>query len=134
MTLLRTADLVKRFVTDVVTPVGITHQQYNVLRILRGAGEEGLPTLDIGERMVERSPGVTRLVDRLVAKGLVTRERCPDDRRQVICRISESGLDLLARLDEPVDDATSRALAGLDESEIDRLVQLLDRVRAAQAS
>ena len=131
--LLRTTDVVKRLVTRVFQPVGVTRQQYNVLRILRGAGDDGLPTLAIAERMVECSPGVTRLVDRLVAKGWVSRERCPDDRRQVICRITPSGLELLAGLDDPVERATRESLAGLDDDEIERLIDLLDRIRAAHA-
>lgn len=123
----------KRFIAEVVEPVGITRQQYNVLRILRGAGEEGLPTLEVGKRMVEHSPGVTRLVDRLVKKRYVLRERCSDDRRQVICKITDAGLDLLTDLDATVDHATEDALAGLDDDSIGRLVELLDRVRAAHA-
>ena len=73
--LLRTADVVRRLVARSLEPYDVTPQQYNVLRILRGAGDEGLPTLTIGERMLEDSPGVTRLVDRLIAKGLVSRAR-----------------------------------------------------------
>src|SRR6202165_2131340 len=86
--LLRTADAVKRSLAQVIEPYGITPQQYNVLRILRGAGEEGLPTLSIGERMIEQTPGVTRLLDRLEAKGLVARCRGESDRRQVFCRLT----------------------------------------------
>src|SRR6185295_1524706 len=88
LALLRTADQVHRSFARVVEPHGITLQQYNVLRILRGAGDAGLPTLEIGARMIERSPGVTRLIDRLEAKGWVRRERCPHDRRQVLCWIT----------------------------------------------
>src|SRR5882672_9689213 len=65
----RTADLARRLVDDIIETAGITGQQYNVLRILRGAGERGLPTLDIAERMIEQTPGVSRLADRLMAKG-----------------------------------------------------------------
>src|SRR4030095_9165523 len=79
--LLRTADLVRRVVGRVLEPYDITPQQYNVLRILRGAGDRGLPTLEIGERMIEQTPGITRLLDRLEAKELVRRERCREDRR-----------------------------------------------------
>src|ERR1700694_935671 len=86
--LARTADLMRRSLTRVIEPHGITLQQYNVLRILRGAGEEGLPTLVIGERMIEQTPGVTRLLDRLEAKGLVARCRGESDRRQVFCRLT----------------------------------------------
>ena len=71
--LLRTADTIRRHYSEALSDHGITLQQYNVLRILRGAGEAGLPTLEIGERMLDRTPGVTRLVDRLVKKGLVER-------------------------------------------------------------
>ena len=78
--LLRTAEAVKRTLAQVIEPHGITPQQYNVLRILRGAGPDGLPTLTIGERMIEQTPGVTRLIDRLERKGLVTRTPCPRDR------------------------------------------------------
>src|SRR3954466_7364516 len=74
--LLRTADLLRRMIGTVVEPRGITAQQYNVLRILRGAGDDGLPTLDIAERMIEQTPGITRLMDRLEAKKLVVRKRC----------------------------------------------------------
>ncbi|HZJ72423.1 MAG TPA: MarR family transcriptional regulator, partial [Planctomycetota bacterium] len=79
--LMRTADVVKRGLARVVEPRGLTLQQYNVLRILRGAGPEGLPTLEIAGRMIEQAPGVTRLLDRLEAKNLVQRARCPRDRR-----------------------------------------------------
>ena len=79
LSLLRTADQLKRHVASVVEPCGLTLQQFNVLRILRGAGGRGLPTLDIAERMIEQAPGITRLLDRLERKALVRRERCPRD-------------------------------------------------------
>lgn len=129
VSLLRTADVVNRLVDRVIERHGITGQQYNVLRILRGAGEKGLPTLEIAERMIEQTPGITRLVDRLEAKKLVTRERCPTDRRQVYCRISAAGLALLAKLDEPVRDGADRALHQLSKKEIAQLLELLDRAR-----
>src|SRR4051812_12548902 len=96
--LLRTADAVKRSLAQVIEPHGITPQQYNVLRILRGAGPDGLPTLTIGGRMIEQTPGVTRLGDRLERKGLVSRAPCPTDRRRVFCRITPKGLRLLTEL------------------------------------
>ena len=100
--LLRTTDLLQRRVAKVLAPAGITQQQYNVLRILRGAGPDGLPTLTIADRMIERTPGVTRLIDRLVAKNWVSRERARDDRRRVDCRITEDGLALLESLEDPM--------------------------------
>jgi DNA-binding MarR family transcriptional regulator len=129
--LLRTADRVRRSLSALVEAQGISAQQYNVLRILRGAGEAGLPTLDVGERMIERSPGITRLLDRLEAKGLVRRERCPADRRQVLCFIAPDGLALLARLDAPVDAADAAAVAALAPAERRELLRLLAAVRAA---
>ncbi|MDQ3280061.1 MAG: MarR family transcriptional regulator [Acidobacteriota bacterium] len=129
VSLLRTSDLVRRSIADVVEPQGITPQQYNVLRILRGAGTEGLPTLEIAQRMVEQTPGITRLIDRLELKRLVLRERCPTDRRQVFCRITKEGTALLARLDEPVRIAEELALAALSPRQLQQLVTLLDRTR-----
>src|SRR5258708_15740544 len=99
--LVRTADLLRRALTDVVEPQGITLQQYNVLRILRGAGAEGLPTLEIAGRMIEQAPGVTRLLDRLQAKALVRRQRSPEDRRQIRCCITPASLALLTRPQSP---------------------------------
>ena len=127
--LLRTADLVRRMVSAVVEPRGITAQQYNVLRILRGAGDAGLPTLDIAERMIEQTPGITRLMDRLEAKKLVVRERCTKDRRRVYCRITSAGIALLNELDAPIRASEEEALAGLAAREVKSLVELLDRTR-----
>ncbi len=89
--LMRTSDVLHRRLADVVEPHGITHQQYNVLRILRGSAPEPLPTLEIASRMIEQAPGITRLLDRLEAKSLVRRERCKEDRRQVHCWITAAG-------------------------------------------
>src|SRR3954453_3733829 len=127
--LMRTADLLRRHVAVVLAPFDITEQQYNVLRILRGAGEKGLPTLDIAERMIESTPGITRLIDRLETKKLVSRERCPTDRRQVFCRITKSGLTLLDQLDTPLTEASNSALGHLKKHELASLIDLLDRTR-----
>jgi DNA-binding MarR family transcriptional regulator len=132
--LLRTSDALKRSLAQVVEPFGITPQQYNVMRILRGAGPDGLPTLTIGERMIEQTPGVTRLVDRLETKGLVARTPCPTDRRRVFCRITAAGLQVLSELDEPVDRWDSRAMSTLGPSELDALITLLERIRSAQSA
>jgi len=129
--LLRTADAIRRHYTQVVEPHGITLQQYNVLRILRGAGREGLPTLTVGEKMIEQTPGVTRLVDRLEGKKLVDRVPCAKDRRKVFCRITAQGLALLLELDDPINRADSQAVSVLDGGDMDSLIEMLDRVRAA---
>ena len=128
--LFRTADCLHRQISGVVEPLGITTQQFNVLRILRGAGAEALPTLEIAQRMVEQTPGVTRLLDRLEAKHLIARQRCPHDRRQVLCRITSVGLKLLAQLDGPVREANEQALVGLPVAAQRQLIRLLDKVRA----
>lgn len=127
--LLRTAELVRRHSGGILDPHGLTVQQYNVLRILRGAGQKGLPTLEIAERMVEHTPGITRLIDRLEEKKLVSRERCLTDRRQVFCRITRSGLSLLAELDEPLRVAEEKALSTLGKRELVQLLDLLERAR-----
>jgi DNA-binding MarR family transcriptional regulator len=107
----------------------ITFQQYNVLRILRGAGGDGLPTLEIVARMVEKTPGITRLIDRLEAARLVERERPDRDRRQVFCRITARGAKLLQQLDPQVDALDDDSLSPLAKSELTALVALLDRIR-----
>jgi DNA-binding MarR family transcriptional regulator len=128
--LLRTADLLRRNLTRASEPHGITFQQYNVLRILRGAGEGGLPTLAIGERMVEQTPGVTRLLDRLEVKALVVRSRGPTDRRQVICRLTSEGRHLLSGLDPVMEAAAEGGVAMLCSKDISRLLDLLTAIRA----
>lgn len=127
---LRTADQLKRHLELVMAGHEITLQQFNVLRILRGAGPDGLPTLTIGTRMIERAPGVTRLLDRLEARGLVQRSRSTADRRQVVCTLSKLGTKVLAALDAPVLAADGNAMRALSPDEQAELVHLLDRVRA----
>ena len=129
--LLRTADLVRRQGAALVEPHGITLQQFNVLRILRGAGDDGLPTLEVAVRMIEQTPGVTRLLDRLEAKELVRRQRCPNDRRQHLCWISAKGLALLEKLDVVTTRAHDETLKGLRQKDRVSLIRLLDAIRAA---
>ncbi|NJL29724.1 MAG: MarR family transcriptional regulator [Thermoanaerobaculia bacterium] len=131
--LFRTTSLVRRLFSRIVEPKGITLQQYNVLRILRGAGPDGLPTLAISERMVERMPGITRLVDRLEEKALVARERSTSDRRLVLCRITPGGLALLDELEPAIYEADDRCLDMLSTAEQRELIRLLDKIRAAYA-
>lgn len=129
--LMKTADVVRRSVGQVIEQEDITPQQYNVLRILRGAGEPGIPTLDIVERLIEETPGITRLLDRLEAKKFVRRERCPTDRRQVLCWITPEGLETLARLDAPVNEAEKCAMGRMPKRDLETLIALLERVRRA---
>jgi DNA-binding MarR family transcriptional regulator len=128
--LARTADQMRRSLTRVIEPHGITLQQYNVLRILRGAGTDGLPTLEIASRMVERAPGVTRLLDRLEAKALVRRQRSARDRRQILCWIAPAGLELLDELDAPMQEGARAFMAPLRGRELPTFIRLLDELRA----
>jgi DNA-binding MarR family transcriptional regulator len=134
VSILRTANYLDRSCSPVFDQYGITSQQFNVLRILRGAGLGGLPTLEIAERMIEQAPGITRLLDRLERKKLVRRERPSDNRRQVLCYITRPGLDLLQELDSPFRNKVNQALHRLDESEIEELIRLLELARGEQPS
>ena len=129
--LMRTADLVRRQMTALVEPHGITLQQYNVLRILRGSGDEGVPTLDVSERMIEQAPGVTRLLDRLEAKELIRRQRCDKDRRQHLCWIAPKGLALLDKIDATTSRAHEDSLKGLRQKDRAAFIRMLDAIRAA---
>lgn len=132
--LLRTADVLRWRISEVLEPEGITLVQFNVLRILRGARETGLPTLEIGARLVEQSPGITRLIDRLEAAGLVRRERPRADRRQVLCHIEPRGLELLSRLDTRVPQASEVLFSGLSAEQVGQLISSLDAIRRACAA
>jgi DNA-binding MarR family transcriptional regulator len=132
VSLLRTASMVRRSLARVVEGEGLSLAQYNVLRILRGAGDAGLPTLAIRDRLIEEAPGITRLVDKLEAAGLLRRERSTPDRRQVLCYLTAHGRALLRRLDAAVDAADTAAVATLEKRELRTLVRLLDRIRASQ--
>jgi len=125
--LLGAADAMRRFLGEVVAEKGLTLQQYNVLRILRGAAPEPLPTMEIADRMIEKTPGVTRFLDRL--EGLVRRERCEDDRRMVHAWITDRGLELLSELDGPVERADRATIQGLSSPQVDRIVETLEKIR-----
>jgi DNA-binding MarR family transcriptional regulator len=129
--ILRTADLIHRQLSQVVEPHGITLQQFNVLRILRGAGADGLPTLEVASRMVEQTPGITRLLDRLEAKELIRRQRCPRDRRQHLCWITAKGLALLQKIDAPVARTHEETLKGLRTRDRVAFTRLLGTLRGA---
>jgi DNA-binding MarR family transcriptional regulator len=128
----RTGDVLHHRFDRALAAWGISNEQYNALRILRGAGEEGHPTLEISRRLISRSPNITRLVDKLIAKGLARRDRDTRDRRQAVIRITPPGRELLERCDRAVDDVLDK-LRILSAAEIRLAVQLLDRVRGAVA-
>ena len=125
LSLLRTADLLGRGVSLLLKDRGISGPQYNVLRILRGAGDAGLPCGEIAARMVTRDPDVTRLLDRLEQRGLIGRGRGADDRRVVSARISAEGAVLLAELDPLIQDLHRHQLGHLG---LDRIRGLLDEL------
>ncbi|MCA0375205.1 MAG: MarR family transcriptional regulator [Gemmatimonadetes bacterium] len=134
LALLRTASVVARRFARVVEPTGLSLAQYNVLRILRGAGPDGLPTLAIRDRMIDEGSTVTRLLDKLERAGYVSRDRDRPDRRQVLCRIAPKGSELLATLDPVVDAADESATGMLSPEERRTLIALLGAIRAPQPS
>lgn len=110
---------------------GLSGPQYNVLRILRGAGSEGLCRNDLRDRMLTRMPDMTRILDRMEEAGLVRRTRAPDDRRMVLTHITPEGLRLLSELDEPIEALHQRQLGHLSNTELRTLIDLLTRARHA---
>lgn len=130
----RTAALFAYEATEAFRPFGLTTTQYNVLRILRGAGPEGLPCGAIAERMVTQDSDITRLLDRLTGMHLVERGRAADDRRVVTVRITEAGLDLLTRLGPVLHDLQLRQLGHLDSTTLTGLIRALEQARERPVS
>ncbi len=125
----RTWAVLEHAVTEALKPHGITPTQYNVLRILRGAGEQGLCRNEVMERMISRVPDATRLLDRIEAAGLILRKRSSEDRRFVDARITGEGLELLAQLDDPILELHQRQFGALNDEELSDLIELLGLVR-----
>lgn len=129
LSLVRTSSVVSRRIARVVEPHGLSLQQYNVLRILRGAGDEGLPTLAIRDRMIEEGSTITRLIDKLEKAGHVERRRSASDRRQVLCAITDAGLTLLTQLDPPIIAAQDAVMTTLSPEQQHQLIALLGILR-----
>jgi DNA-binding MarR family transcriptional regulator len=127
---LRTADYLHHGVEEILNRAELSGAQYNVLRILRGAGPEGLGCREIGERMITRDPDITRLLDRLENRGLVARKRGDKDRRVVTTRITAKGLQLLKGLDRPVLEVHERQLGHLGRKRMLALIRLLEAARS----
>jgi len=127
--LLRTTDMLSRGLVTILKPEDLSPTQYNVLRILRGA-PEGLPCGEIAKRMITRDPDITRLLDRLEKRGLISRSREARDRRTVMARITGAGLKLLARLDEPIQEAHRKQLGHLGRERLRLLTDLLQEARS----
>jgi len=129
LNLQRTTDALTRGITDVLKPAGISPAQYNVLRILRGAGREGLACREISERMVTRDPDITRLLDRLETAELVKRSREEIDRRVITVRITEKGLRLLEEIDSRIVQLHKDQLGHLGKGRLKQLIELLEQAR-----
>jgi DNA-binding MarR family transcriptional regulator len=128
----RTWAILEHGTAEALKAHGITPTQYNVLRILRGAGRAGLCRNEVMERMVARVPDATRLLDRLEGAGLIARERSSEDRRFVATRITPAGRRMLAKLDEPIQALHQRQFANLNQRDLRRLVELLGLARQAE--
>ncbi len=127
--LARTTDQLGRQIDSLLKQYGLTGTQYNVLRILRGAGKAGLACSDIAERMVTRDPDITRLLDRMERAGLCTRARDQKDRRVIVARITTKGLRLAAELDDPVNELNLRMLGHMGKDRLRGLLALLEAAR-----
>ena len=125
----RTNEFLRHQAAPMFENKGITSQQYNVLRILRGAGQAGLPTLEVGNRMVQNTPGTTRLLDRLEGARFIERRRSPTDRRLQLCFITDAGHDLLDELDPLTREHCAQIMAPLTAAEATTLMELLERIR-----
>jgi DNA-binding MarR family transcriptional regulator len=130
LSILRTASELSYAVDQFFRPFDITPSQYNVLRILLGAGTDGLCRNEISERMVTATPDMSRLLDRMEKAGWVTRERAEEDRRQVSTHITKSGVELLARLEKPTGDFVTRLFAGAAASDLKTVLKVNDQMRA----
>jgi DNA-binding MarR family transcriptional regulator len=127
--LLQAADTLGQEAEQLLKAAGLTGAQYNVLRILRGAEPQGLPCRGIGDRMISHDPDMTRLLDRLEKRGLITRNRQTDDRRVVKTRITPQALSLLKTLDQPVRELHKRQFRHMSAARLKILSGLLEEVR-----
>jgi DNA-binding MarR family transcriptional regulator len=119
-----------RAVTSLLKKYNLTEPKYNVLRILRGAGSDGLPTLEISNRMITHIPDITRLLDRLESDSLVTRERSINDRRVVTAKVTSKGLKLLSKIDEPISNLHLEYTSSLNDKELKNFVELIKKFPA----
>jgi DNA-binding MarR family transcriptional regulator len=127
--LLRAADSLGQDAEQLVKSAGLTGAQYNVLRILRGAAPCGLPCSGIGDRMISHDPDMTRLLDRMEKRGLISRERQTDDRRVIKARVTSQGLDLLKKLDQPIRELHQRQFRHMSAARLKMLAGLLEELR-----
>lgn len=129
LNLWRTYDLLKSFEDRLFDEFDLSAQQYNALRLLKASHPMRLPTLELGKRLVSRAPDMTRMLDRLEARGLIERERLPENRRVVQVGMTSAGIELLSQLVDRVTDCHKQQLGHLSPSELSQLNLLLDRCR-----
>lgn len=127
--LLQVSDALNLQAEQVIKSSGLTSAQYNVLRILRGAEPHGLACRGIGERMISHDPDITRILDRMEKRNLISRERQTDDRRVVNTRVTRHGLDLLKQLDQPVHELHRQQFHCLPNAKLKTLLELLEQLR-----
>lgn len=133
LNVMRTAATFRNGVAKALKPFDLTAPQYNILRILRGAPEDGLPCSEVGDRLVSQDPDVTRLLDRLEKRGLVTRGRSLMDRRVVNARITTAGLTLVNQLDGPINTVHETQLGHMKKKRLRELIGLLEKARGDEA-
>lgn len=133
LSIIRTADTLMRSGALMLKAHGLTQTQYNVLRILRGAGAEGLPSGEIADRMITREPDITRLLDRMESRGWVHRRRDPGDRRVMRVWITLAGRELTDRLDRPVAELLKQNLSHLGDAKLAELSDLLGSIREGRS-
>jgi DNA-binding MarR family transcriptional regulator len=126
--IMKTADALSNEAEPIIKDAGLTSAQYNVLRILRGAGADGLPCRAIGERMISHDPDMTRMLDRMEKRELITRSRGQEDRRVVTTRITPEGLQLLKKLDQPIQDFHKQRFRHMSSAQLQQLKGLLEQI------
>jgi DNA-binding MarR family transcriptional regulator len=131
LNLVRTNEFLLQRQSEFFKPYQLTGTQYNILRILRGAGKDGVTCSQAAERMVAADPDITRLMDRLEARQLLVRARGKEDRRVVISRITEEGLALLKEIDRPLAEFLKQMLGGVGKEKLAQLIEILESIREA---
>jgi DNA-binding MarR family transcriptional regulator len=129
LSLLVTANRMASRHEDSFCDFGISSKQYNILRILRGGLPDGLPVMEVGRRMIERSPDISRIINRLLDAGYVKRVRQSSDRRVAIVTITAKGLQLLEQMDKPIEKSIHTMLGSLSEAELATIIELMDKAR-----
>ena len=132
LSILRTSDLLENRLARLLREYGLTPSQYNAMRIMRGEGEP-MPCLEVAGRMIQVAPAITRVIDQLVARGLVEKSQSSNDRRVFLVTLTPSGRDVLRRLDTPIERLHHALLGGVPKRELEKLNQILETARNAIA-